>query len=111
MERRDSRELGPRAGSKPVEGDDPREKLGDRSGQSGPFPRADRPRVDQKEVVKNRDLEPSEDFARRGNIETERPDQEGPLPDHGGGDEESGRPVLLGGQKPMSRKPTTETRR
>lgn len=98
MDPRDrTREPGQRAGTKPVEEDDPREKLRDRSGRSGPFPREDLPPVEKQEGVKNRELEPSEDFARRGDIETERPDHEGPFPDRGRSDEESGRPVQLGG--------------
>ena len=46
------------------------------------------------DVVQNRELEPSEDFARRRDIETERPDHEGPF-DRGRSDETSGRPVQL----------------
>jgi hypothetical protein len=48
----------------------------------------------KQDVVQNRELEPSEDFARRGDIETERPDHEGPF-DRGRSDEKSGRPVQL----------------
>jgi hypothetical protein len=51
-----------------------------------------------------------EDFARRGNIETERPDHEGPF-DRGRIDEKSGRPVQLGGKRHQKQEPTTETRR
>jgi hypothetical protein len=48
----------------------------------------------KQDVVQDRELEPSEDFARRGDIETDRPDHEGPF-DRGRGDEKSGRPVQL----------------
>jgi hypothetical protein len=112
MEPRDrAREPGQRDGTKPVEEDDLHEKLRDRSGGSGPFLREDLPPVETPEVVKNRELEPSEDFARRGDIETERPDHEGPFPDRGRSDEESGRPVQLGGKRHRKQEPTTETRR
>jgi len=108
MDPRDrAREPGPRAGTKPVEEDDPREKLRDRSGRSGPFPREDLPPVETQEVVKNRELEPSEDFARREDIETKRPDHERPFPDRGRSDEESGRPVQLGGKRHQKQEPTT----
>lgn len=90
-----ARELRSRMGTTPVAGDDPREKFRDHSGQSGPFSREELPPVEQHEVVKNRELEPSEDFARRGHVETERPDPEEPSPDRGRSDEESGRPVQL----------------
>ena len=44
MDPRDrARELGQGAGTKPVEEDDPREKLRDRSGRAGPFRREDLP--------------------------------------------------------------------
>jgi hypothetical protein len=112
MESRDrTREPGPRAGTKPVKEDDPLEKLRDRSGRSGAFPREDLPLVEQQEVVKDREVEPSDDFSRRGDVETERPDQEGPFPDRGRSDEESGRPVQLGGKKHDAQEPTTEARR
>jgi hypothetical protein len=112
MDPRDrAREPGPGTSTKPVEKDHPREKLRDRSGRSGPSPREGLPPVETQEVVKHRELEPSEDFARRGNIETEHPDHEGPFPGRGRSDEESGRPVQLGGKKRQKPEPTRETRR
>jgi len=65
----------------------------------------------QLDVVQNRELEPSEDFARRGDIETERPDHEVPFPDRGRSDEESGRPIQLGGKRQQKPEPRTEARR
>jgi hypothetical protein len=99
--RDNAREPGSRAGTKPVEKDHPRKKLRQRSGRSRPFPRKDLSPIETQEVevVKHHELEPSEDFARRGDIETERPDHEGPFPDRGRSDEESGRPVQLGGKR------------
>ena len=48
MDPRDrARELGQGAGTKPVEEDDPREKLRDRSGRAGPFRREDLPPVEE----------------------------------------------------------------
>ena len=112
MDPRDrAREPGPRASTKPVEKDHPREKLRDRSGRPGPFPREGLPPVETQEVVKHRELEPSEDFARRGDIEPDRPDHEGPFPDRGRSDEESGRPIQLGGKRHHTQEPTTEARR
>jgi hypothetical protein len=105
-----AREPGQGAGANAVEEDDPREKLRDRSGRSGPFRREDLPPVEKQDVVQNRELEPSEDFARRGDIGTERADHEGPFPDRGRSDAESGRPVQLGGKKHQKQEPTTETR-
>jgi hypothetical protein len=111
MEPRDrAREPGQPVGTKPVGEEDPHEKLRDRSGGSGPFLREDLSPVEAPDVVKNRELEPSEDFARRGDIETERPDHEGPF-DRGRSDEKSGRPAQLGGKRHQKQEPTAETRR
>jgi hypothetical protein len=94
--RDEARKPGQGAGAKPVEEADPRETLRDRSGRSGPFRREDLPPVEKQDGVKNPELEPPRDFARRGDIETERPHHEGLFPDRGRSDEESGRPVQLG---------------
>jgi hypothetical protein len=110
--RDNAREPGPRAGTKPAGKDHPREKLRQRSRRSRPFPRADLSPVETQEVVKHRELEPSEDFAQRGDIETEHPDHEGPFPGRGRSDEESGRPVQLGGkrhQRKRHQKPKPES--
>jgi hypothetical protein len=109
--RDEARKPGQGAGAKPVEEADPRETLRDRSGRSGPFRREDLPPVEKQDGVKNPELEPPRDFARRGDIETERPHHEGLFPDRGRSDEESGRPVQLGGKRHQKPEPTTETRR
>ena len=101
-------EPGRPAGTKRVEGKESRKKLRDRPGA---FPLEALPPVEQQEVVNTRELEPSEDFARRGDIETERHDDEGSFPGRGRGDEESGRPVQLDGKRHQKQEPTTETPR
>jgi hypothetical protein len=94
MDARDrTRTRGQGAGTKPVEKDDSRESP---RARSGPFAHEDLRPVQEQEVLKNRKREPSEDFARPGDIETERSDHGVPFPDRRRSDGESGRPVQLG---------------
>ena len=111
MDSRDRpREPGQRAGTKPGGGGrSPREAPGPLR-PVGPVSARGLAASRKQDVVQNRELEPSEDFARRGDIETERPDHEGPF-DRGRSDEKSGRPAQLGGKRHQKEEPTTETRR
>jgi hypothetical protein len=91
-----------------VEEDDPREKLREHCGRPDPFLREDLPSVESRTWCRTVSSSRPRTSPGAGTSKTERPDHEGLFPDRGRSDEESGRPIQLGGKRHQKQEPTTE---